>query len=286
LAAETQRDRVALTRATQQAEQEFAIPQRSAVATLSPQNVLLDGKPAIVLHDNQGNYFDRQTKLPVTGRVTPYIQPPTPRAKGDITPNSEANLVSRLSTQWGKASKDVQELYRANTIMSAGMDAARKGDLNAGSQAVLITFQKFLDPQSVVRESEYSRSAEGLSMANRIRGYVGRLQEGGAGLPLAELETFAALAKNINDRLANEGKSLLSEEKARIGRTADRYGIPNDLIFPAYDYAEPAPVPSANAGGGGGASVSAPIVQRSPSSGAYRYSTDGGKTWLSGQPPK
>lgn len=31
-------------------------------------------------------------------------------------------------------------------------------------------------------------------------------------------------------------------------------------------------------------SASAPIVQHSPSTGAYRYSTDGGKTWQAGQP--
>lgn len=40
---------------------------------------------------------------------------------------------------------------------------------------------------------------------------------------------------------------------------------------------------AAQAQPGGG---SAPIVQHSPSTGAYRYSTDGGKTWLPGQPPK
>lgn len=36
--------------------------------------------------------------------------------------------------------------------------------------------------------------------------------------------------------------------------------------------------------GAGGTTEAAPIVQRSKSSGAYRYSTDGGKTWQPGQP--
>lgn len=34
------------------------------------------------------------------------------------------------------------------------------------------------------------------------------------------------------------------------------------------------------------AGSAAPIVQHSPSTGAYRYSTDGGKTWQAGQPPQ
>jgi hypothetical protein len=40
---------------------------------------------------------------------------------------------------------------------------------------------------------------------------------------------------------------------------------------------------SGNTGGGGGSS--APIIQHSPSTGKYRYSVDGGKTWQPGQPP-
>ncbi len=207
--------------------------------TLQPENVMLDGKEAKVLHDQQGNYFDVNTRQPVTGRITPYNPPPSPRQKGDITPNAEANLVGSLTKQWQTAAKDVQELYRANTIMSAGMDAARRGDLNAGSQAVLVTFQKFLDPQSVVRESEYARSPQGISVANRIRGYTERLSAGGAGVPLSELETLAKLAQEINTRLASEGNSLLSAEKDRIRKTAERYSIPSELVFPAYNYAQP-----------------------------------------------
>lgn len=209
-------------------------------ATLTPQPVNLDGKPALVLRDSQGNYFDIETKQPVVGRITPYVAPPTPRQKGDITPNAESNLITNLNTQWQKASKDVQDLYRANTIMDAGMAAARKGDMNAGSQAVLVTFQKFLDPTSVVRESEYARSAEGLAIAERARGFVEKLLQGGAGVTLQELETFAALGREINERLAKEGDSLLSSERARISAIAGRYEIPVELVIPRYDYSKPA----------------------------------------------
>ncbi len=161
------------------------------------------------------------------------VRPPQSLGAGSY---GESNIVNRLTQQWDKASKDVTDLYRANTIMQSGLEAARHGDLNAGSQAVLITFQKFLDPQSVVRESEYARSAEGLSMANRISGFVQRMEQGGAGVTLPELETFAKLAQQINANLAREGNSLLAKQADRIRRNAQHFGIPEDLIFSGYDF--------------------------------------------------
>lgn len=205
---------------------------------MEPENVNLDGKPEKVLRDASGSYFKVGTKEPITGRITPYIAPPSPKQKGEITPTAEAGLMQNLNKQWETASKDVQDLYRANTIMDSGLVAARAGDLAQGAQAVLVTFQKFLDPTSVVRESEYARSGEGLAMSERIRGYVERLREGGAGVPLSELEKFATLGKQINSRLAAEGNSLLAAEEKRIQTIADRFNIPIETVIPRYNLSE------------------------------------------------
>ena len=115
--------------------------------------------------------------------------------------------------------------------MHQGMAAARRGDLAAGSQAVLVTFQKILDPTSVVRESEYARSAAGQSLLSRIQGYYDRLAMGGAGVPVEELEKFAQLADEFVKN-ATSGTSVAMIHD-RIGRTADHYRIPRDLIFGA-----------------------------------------------------
>jgi hypothetical protein len=207
--------------------------------SLTPDKVMVDGVGSEVLRDAKGNYIDVNTKQPVTGRITPYITPPSPRQKGEIAPTAEAGLIQNLNKQWDAASKDVQLLYRANTIMDSGMKAARAGDMNAGSQAVLVTFQKFLDPTSVVRESEYARSGAGQSMANQVRGYVDKLEQGGAGMTLPELEKFAKIAQEISNNLNKEGASLLSAEKKRIKLVADRYDIPIETVIPDYNYANP-----------------------------------------------
>lgn len=150
------------------------------------------------------------------------------KASPKLTPTQEANVINRLTKKWDDATKQTREIGRQARLMDAGIEAARRGDMAAGSQAVLVTFQKILDPTSVVRESEYARSASGQSLFARARGAVDKLTKGGAGVPLAELERFAKLAK---DMVAASTGSHVAAVRKRLGRTADRYDIPHDVIF-------------------------------------------------------
>ncbi|HEX2594700.1 MAG TPA: hypothetical protein VHL34_24570 [Rhizomicrobium sp.] len=145
-----------------------------------------------------------------------------------MTPYAESNVLNRLNTQWQNASKPAVELNRQVKLMDAGLAAARRGDMAQGAQAILVTFQKILDPTSVVRESEYMRSAAGQSLDNRVRGYMEQLAKGGAGVPLAELEKFARLAK---EAAKAQSTGYVDSIKARIGRSADHFNIPRDLVF-------------------------------------------------------
>lgn len=164
-----------------------------------------------------------------------------------ITPTAESNIVNRLVAQWDKAAGPARELTRQSKLMDAGLAAARRGDMAAGSQAVLVTFQKILDPTSVVRESEYARSSAGQALLARIEGAAQRISQGGAGVPLAELEKFANLAREF---VAASSGDYLNAQKARIGRTAAHYKIPPDLIFEDMDYG-PAAAPQAAPATGG-----------------------------------
>src|SRR3990167_2608244 len=151
----------------------------------------------------------------------------TIQTESGLTPTMEANIINRLTTQWGTVSAPAKELDRQIGLMDSGLAAARRGDLAQGSQAVLITFQKILDPTSVVLASEYARSAQGQALITRIQGAAERLAKGGTGVSLAELEKFAALAKEA----AAVQRKLLPALQDRIGKTADRYKIPRELIF-------------------------------------------------------
>lgn len=166
-----------------------------------------------------------------------------------ITSTAESNILNRLVGQWDKAISPARELLRQSKLMHAGLEAARRGDMAAGSQAVLVTFQKILDPTSVVRESEYARSAAGQAVLSRIQGFAERLAQGGAGVPLEELERFAALADQFVKASAG---GYTTAVKSRIGRTAKRYNIPEDLVFDDFDYggAAGSDVPPAAPAGG------------------------------------
>ena len=159
------------------------------------------------------------------------IQPP--RTESGLTPTMEANIINRLTTQWGTAVKPIAELSRQSKLMDTGMEAARRGDMAQGSQAVLVTFQKILDPTSVVRESEYERSAAGQSLMNRVKGAAERLAKGGTGVTLSELEKFAALAR---EAVKAQSTGYIDAQKSRIGKTADHYKIPRELVFEDFDF--------------------------------------------------
>ena len=90
-------------------------------------------------------------------------------------------------------------------------------------------------------------------------------------MPISELKKFARLAEEMVD---NSMGDYVGAVKERIGKTADRYKIPRELIFEDYSVAGPASQT-------GPAAV---ITQRNTEPGAYRHSVDGGRTWKPGKP--
>ncbi len=175
-----------------------------------------------------------------------------------LSPTSEAAIINRLQVQWDKSNSAAREMNRQFNLMTTGLNRY-EADPIGGSQAVLVTFQKILDPISVVRESEYARSPQGLALLDRMQGFVERLAKGGAGVPKEELAAMVETAKQFKQNTADSLPGL----RARSTRVAGRYGIPTDLIFDDVDGSEsgvnppPPPPPAA-------ASVAAPPPAASP----------------------
>ena len=111
----------------------------------------------------------------------------------------------------------------------------RHTSANAGSQAILVTFQKILDPDSVVRESEYARSKQGVSLMDRIRGEWMRMTQGGAGVPVNELEGFVALAS----QWVAESRASASRIKSMTDDVARRRGLNPENITRSYSSYSP-----------------------------------------------
>jgi len=158
----------------------------------------LYGKPAAQLDSEQMKAVNKRVEdlaaskagATTTARAEAQAEAPLSSAKS-------FDALRELQGDWRKAEAPEKETARQLQIMETGLKRFKEGDKNGGSQAVLVTFQKILDPQSVVRESEYDRSPEGLGLKQRMQGWIERLQTGGAGVPQAELEQMVQTAREF-----------------------------------------------------------------------------------------
>lgn len=192
-----------------------------------------------------------------------------------LTEGQRVQLTNQLVKQWTTAVKPYRDIQRQVTMMEAGIDAARRGDLAAGNEAVLQTFLKVLDPNSVVREGEFWRLQQGQSFISRARAAVQRIQDGGW-VPLPELEKYARLARDVETAIAKHHTGA----RARIQRTAESYDIGPELIFDvdpeSLDEASFVPPP-----GGGGASAAMrpaashadPLTVTAPNGMTFRFNS-------------
>jgi hypothetical protein len=194
-----------------------------------------------IMRIGRGGSVSQIGEAPAGAHFVTEPPPPSATQRGDLSPTAEANLTTKLATDWQKVSAPAREMDRQFNLMQTGLRRFHEGDKNGGSQAVLVTFQKILDPTSVVRESEYARSAEGVSMLQRMQGYAEKLASGGAGVPDSALQEMVKTAEQFtaNSRRTAEG------QRTRLKAFADHYHIPHELVFDD----------SGPAAGGGGAPV-------------------------------
>jgi len=155
-----------------------------------------------------------------------------------------------LSKQWTTERTAGREMERQFSLMQTGITRYEADPIGA-SQAVLVTFQKILDPSSVVRESEYARSPQGLALMDRLQGMYERYSAGGAGVPKPVLEGMVETAKQL---LAGV-KGASDTVRQRIQDTATSYEIDPRLVLgadmPAAAVGVPPPGAALPAGGTG-----------------------------------
>ena len=181
---------------------------------------------------------DRKTAKDMFGRLR-YLDDGEPAFGDDIlghAPEADApttlkdrlSMVRDLSSDWQATVRPMQSLLDQSDRMEIGLRMAQEGDMLAGSQAILISFNKLLDPTSVVRESEYARSASGQSALETMRGFVDKLSKGGAGVTLEELQSYARFGEEVVQRAL---ESTVGPERERISRLVEFAGVDPELIF-------------------------------------------------------
>lgn len=125
--------------------------------------------------------------------------------------------------------KAYNEISKRNAEVNAVKNALKGSKrLNAEDQALIMNFNKALDPISVVRESEFARTAAGQSLLGRAEGALDKISRGGSGLSKGEREAIYKVI-DVMDKTAKKRARIVSQE---FSDYAERYNTnPRDILM-------------------------------------------------------
>lgn len=132
------------------------------------------------------------------------------------------------------AIKNYNEIKRQVGNVTNTYNAYKSGKLkaNAADQTMVTTLNKILDPTSVVRESEFARTAAGQSLLARMEGYANKMAKGGGGLTDAEREDLYNAMMEMYRANEDEANAYIQS----YTDLANRYGINPADIMPRQYY--------------------------------------------------
>jgi len=131
--------------------------------------------------------------------------------------------------------KEANDIKRKYEVMNeAFKESKTTKNFVAVDQAIITLFNKMTDPQSVVRESEYARTASDLALWHRIKGKVSKLVSGGAGLSQDDREAVFKMAGKFQEVAQRKYKARLHEYKGYLSN----YGLDPDKYLTPYGEGE------------------------------------------------
>jgi hypothetical protein len=175
-------------------------PERQKVEAMSglgrliaERNALPEGDPRRADYDRA---IDKETRLP----QGPSIRVDTGLTRGQTFSN-ENTLRDEYTTQTAPF-RTISDAYKK--IMSTA-------DNGAGDMSLLYQYVKLLDPNSVVRESEFATAAASGSFGERVQGEVNRILSG------------QRMAPSLRQSFRNEATNIYNNQRNSSEQTAERY---------------------------------------------------------------
>lgn len=148
----------------------------------------------------------------------------------DLSDPKSANLLLTFSQRHDQAVKDYSIVEDHVAIMRSALDAVRRGgDVNriATDEAIIVAFERLLDPNSVVREGEFKRVEAGAGLLNRARALKQKIK--GGRLPVDQLD---ALVK-VGEEMAEAKRQILNMRlQDKLRPQARAVGLDPDLAVP------------------------------------------------------
>lgn len=151
-----------------------------------------------------------------------------------IEPGKNFDATLKLRKQFNDETKTFQEVQRqvgnievaADRLLNMSEEEFNRIGID---QAVITSFNKILDPESVVRESEYERTPANESIVRRAKGFIEQLKGGGSGITqtsILELRDTARAMAKIRREIANKKGSAVRQIGAKRGLNPDEIGTP------------------------------------------------------------
>lgn len=149
------------------------------------------------------------------------------QAADSLTPYQKFQATQALAKDTQMRTENAREIARqSNLITSSYNNIVSGGDRSLNTQAIITSFNKILDPTSVVRESEYDRTAAGQSLIQRLQGKVDNITAGGAGVTEQTLAEAAQIAKEYLDN----AKATIEAENQRSTQMAEQFGLNSNFV--------------------------------------------------------
>lgn len=142
-------------------------------------------------------------------------------------PSKQASMEEKLRKEYDKAVSDAQETIDWVNKMQEAYNLIDTNK-NAASQAIVIAYNKILDPGSVVREWEYARSAEWQSKLKQIQAKLEQLASWWAWLTKWELKSLIDVASRFSENAVKTQKDAADRTMVSI----NKYGLTPEAVLP------------------------------------------------------
>lgn len=165
--------------------------------------------------------YDPRNRQVIRDEVNDAYAPQT--ARGETAGNLRQEFIKRPEVE------DFKKINAQVKSMDSLLERAMAGDLHGRNfldQSLITIFNKINDPGSVVRESEYARTPEGLALSNRLSGAVEKIAQGGAGLTDQDRVDLVSAAKII----ANSRGNSYAETRSGYVDLANKMTLDPSLI--------------------------------------------------------
>jgi hypothetical protein len=201
-----QQDLIAQERAEQQAKRDAQTAAHQAV---------IEGHLGTVEEQTNRRLDQVDTRLAKTGEAQP------------LTPLQKITQTRLLANDWNRYTMPQRIMERQLGTMEAAIKQVDAGRPFGADEAILVSFERALDPNSVVRESEYARAGGGMAVLDQLQGMVKRARSGGAAVPPALLHQIVDLSRQF----AAAERAYNQRERQRITDVATSIGIEPKNVF-------------------------------------------------------